>query len=82
MEGRYLLLASDNMKEHLEDVESLFERLNESGLKNNLAKCVFQEKKLQFLGHTISAKGISPQNSTKICKTCNFERFTTLFRYD
>ena len=58
-----ILLASDNMQEHLEDVEALFKRLNEYGLKINLAKCVFQEKELQFLGHTITSKGISPQNS-------------------
>ena len=76
------------MQEHLEDVEALFKKLNEYDLKINLAKCVFQEKELQFLGHTITPKGISPQNSkveaigTQFCKTYNFERSATLFRYD
>ena len=72
-----ILLASDNMQEHLEDVEALFKRLNEYGLKINLAKCVFQEKELQFLGHTITAKGISPQNS-KVEAIRNFAKPVTL----
>ena len=72
-----ILLASDNMQEHLEDVEALFKRLNEYGLKINLAKCVFQEKELQFLGHTITPKGISPQNS-KVEAIRNFAKPVTL----
>ena len=39
----------------------VFKRLREAGLKVHLGKCVFAVDKIDFLGHSISAEGLSPQ---------------------
>ena len=45
----------DTLLEHLELV---FKRMSEMGLKLNVAKCNFCKKKIKFLGHYVSKKGI------------------------
>ena len=39
----------------------VFSRLRQAGLKVHLGKCVFAVDKIDFLGHSISTEGLSPQ---------------------
>ncbi|XP_065052942.1 uncharacterized protein LOC135682132 [Rhopilema esculentum] len=55
-----LLIASSTESDHLQHLEILFSRLSEYGVIINPVKCVFGVPSLDFLGHRISADGISP----------------------
>lgn len=41
-------------------LKAVLQRLHDTGLKNNAAKCHFRQTSLQFLGHTVTAQGIKP----------------------
>ena len=63
---RYLLVYLDDImvyyrsvEEHLQRLEIVFRKLQEQGLKLELKKSRFLQKKVNFLGHEISANGIS-----------------------
>eukprot|EP00794_Sanderia_malayensis_P011510 gene11510-biopygen9182 len=58
-----LLIASSLEDEHLQHIDILFARLTEYGIVLNPAKCAFGASSLDFLGHNISARGISPLRS-------------------
>lgn len=53
-----ILLFSKTFKEHLERVDIVLKRLQDTGLKVKLEKCHFLQQKVKFLGHQISAEGI------------------------
>lgn len=49
-----ILVGSPSLKEHLKDIELVFRKLKENGLKINLKKCEFLKEELPFLGYLIS----------------------------
>jgi hypothetical protein len=51
------MVASRDVAAHL---HQLFERLEKFGLVINAEKCVFAMTSVDFLGHTVSVKGIKP----------------------
>lgn len=53
-----IIIAAPNLDEHNRRLRVVFERLLESGLKLNKQKCVFARSSVQYLGHTISGKGL------------------------
>lgn len=55
-----ILIASSNMKEHQQHLRALFDRLMEHGLIVKKEKCIFGVSTIDFLGHRISAEGITP----------------------
>ena len=55
-----ILVASRDAAEHRAHLAALFTRLQDHGLVLNVAKCVFAQPSLRFLGHLVSANGISP----------------------
>jgi len=55
-----LLIASSSEAEHLAHLDALFTRLSEYGIVINPSKCIFGTSSIEFLGHQISAHGISP----------------------
>ena len=55
-----VLVASPTPEQHELDLRQLFAALARFGLVLNKSKCVFGVKKLQFLGHMVSEKGIWP----------------------
>ena len=55
-----ILVYSPNMETHLEHWRSLFVKLREADLKLKEVKCNFLKKHIQYLGHIISGKGITP----------------------
>lgn len=55
-----LLIASKTPEEHESHLRQTFQRLSDNGLVVNPAKCLFGVSSLEFLGHAVSAEGISP----------------------
>jgi transposase InsO family protein len=55
-----VLIASPSLQQHKEDVRDVFSRLESAGLVLNGEKCVFAVPALDFLGHHVTAAGITP----------------------
>ena len=55
-----VLIASSSPEEHLECLDKVFQRFEEYGVVINPIKCEFGKDEIDFLGHRISAAGISP----------------------
>ena len=47
-------------EEHLTQLRAVIERFRESGLKLKPSKCNFFHTEINYLGHTVSAKGMEP----------------------
>ena len=55
-----ILVYSPDMETHLEHLRKLFIKLREANLKLKEVKCNFLKKHIQYLGHIVSGKGITP----------------------
>ncbi|XP_038075960.1 uncharacterized protein K02A2.6-like [Patiria miniata] len=55
-----ILVWGENTTEHDERVAKFLEKVRESGLKLNRKKSVIGTDKLEYVGHVISAEGLSP----------------------
>ena len=55
-----ILIASETMEEHLEDLKNVFQILEANGLVVNRKKCVLGKKSIEFLGHLVDENGIRP----------------------
>ena len=56
-----ILIIGKTSEDHLENVARVLDQLQEAGLKLKLCKCnFFTETGSEYLGHTISDQGISP----------------------
>ena len=56
-----IVIWSDTIEQHMTHLTQVFKRLREVGLKVHPGKCVFAVDKIDFLGHSISTEGLSPQ---------------------
>ena len=54
-----LLVSGANARQHLQNLRALLQRLQNKGLRCNLAKCVFAQSSVEYLGHTLSHNGVS-----------------------
>ncbi|GFS21497.1 Pol polyprotein [Elysia marginata] len=68
-----ILIASSSDKEHLQDLHTVCSRLQDFGSVIKLEKCIFEQKRLDFLGHEISHLGTIPLSS-KVEAVKNFPR--------
>ena len=55
-----ILVYSPDMETHLEHLRKLFMKLREADLKLKEVKCNFLWKHIQYLGHIVLGKGITP----------------------
>ena len=55
-----IIIFSKNEEDHLRHLEEVFHRLRQAGLKMKRLKCDFFKSEIHYLGHLISAYGISP----------------------
>ena len=62
-----ILVYSPDMEMHLEHLRTLFMRLREADLKLKEVKCNFLKKHIQYLGHIVSGKGITPVPEKLAC---------------
>lgn len=53
-----LVYSSDFFNSHMVKLEKIFQRLQVMGFKLNPEKCRFCVPKVEFLDHTVSARGI------------------------
>lgn len=53
-----ILIYSIDLKEHAKHLSAVFEVLREEKLFGNLAKCIFCQEKVIFLGFVVSGEGI------------------------
>lgn len=70
-----LVVFGRNLEEHNRNLMSVFSRLREVNLKLNPTKCEFLKKQILYLGHVISAEGISP-DPEKVIVIKNYPRPT------
>lgn len=57
-----ILVFSTSLQEHMINLRLVFQRLRRYNLKVQVDKCNFLKKETQFLGHTITANGVKPNN--------------------
>ena len=62
-----ILVYSPDMKTHLEHLRKLFMKLRETDLKLKEVKCNFLKKHIQYLGHIVLGKGITPMPEKLAC---------------
>ena len=55
-----LLLTKDTWEDHLEQLEKVFKRLKDVGLKVNAKKSFFGRSELEYLGYWVTRQGIMP----------------------
>ena len=55
-----IIIFSKNEEDHLRHLEEVFCQLRQAGLKMKCLKCDFFKSEIHYLGHPISADGISP----------------------
>ncbi len=54
-----IVVFSSSVSQHLERLEVVLGRLEREGLKAKLVKCAFFQREVKYLGHVISAQGVS-----------------------
>lgn len=54
------LIASENEITHIQQLDTVFRRLQENGITINLEKCDFLKNEMDFLGYHITSQGIRP----------------------
>ena len=62
-----LLIGGRDETECMARTHQLCERLVKKGAKISLEKCEFFSKRVSYLGHTISAQGLSPESDKVAC---------------
>ena len=72
-----LLVVSKSIEEHVEHLGKVFQRLEEANLKLKPQKCKFAQEKIEYLGHTLTAEGVCP-NDGKIQAVIEFPRPQTI----
>lgn len=72
-----VLIASKNEDEHLMHLKQIFQRFSEYGVTLNVNKCVLGQSSVNFLGHLVTAKGITPLPD-KVTAIVNFPQPVTV----
>ena len=57
-----VIVYSKTGEDHLQQLQAVFERFHEHGLKLKPSKCSFLHKQITLLGHKVSADGMMPGN--------------------
>ena len=55
-----ILITGPSEKEHLQSLEEVLKRLEQSGLRARKSKCSFMAQSVSYLGHKIDAEGLHP----------------------
>ena len=58
-----IIIFSRTFKQHLEDLEKVFQLLKSYGLRLKLTKCSFARLSIGYLGYIVSRQGVSPNPS-------------------
>ena len=55
-----VIIYSTSIEQHIKHIDIVLGLLQEAGLKIKLSKCTFLQTSVNYLGHVISDKGITP----------------------
>ena len=66
-----IIIVSKDMDSHLRQLDTVFTRLSEAGLKVKLSKCDFLKPRITFLGHVVDESGIHTSDD-KVSAVRNF----------
>lgn len=58
-----VLIWSETPEQHIHDVERVLDALAACGLRAHLDKSIFGADVIEYLGHNLSADGVSPQRA-------------------
>ncbi|PIK44768.1 putative transposon Ty3-I Gag-Pol polyprotein [Apostichopus japonicus] len=72
-----ILTFSATLEQHLDRLQTVFQRLIQHGLKLKGEKCNFLQREVQHLGHVVSAEGVSVDHG-KVDRIVNWPIPTTL----
>ena len=63
-----IVVLGRSFEEYIRNLDSVFQRLRESGLRLKPSKCAFFQKEVRYLGHIISRDGITtdPEKTAKV----------------
>ena len=53
-----IVVFSSTIKEHIERLKQIFQRLRDAGLKLKPAKCKLLQRRLMYRGHIVSEEGV------------------------
>ena len=53
-------IAANNVDQLIVNIEAVFQQIHKAGLKLSMSKCPFGHPKIEFLGRSITSKGIAP----------------------
>jgi exodeoxyribonuclease III len=67
-----IIVHSKSWEQHILDLNTVFQRLQKTGLKVNLVKCEFAKSEVPFLGHLVSREGIK-MDPMKVAAIDNME---------
>ena len=69
-------IAADTPEQLFKNMQAVFQCLRKAGLKLSMAKCHFGVQEIDFLGRTITTKGVAPQKQkiTKFLEKVKFPR--------
>ena len=69
-------IAANTPEQLMKNLRAVFQCLRKAGLKRSMAKCHFGVQKVDFLGRTITTKGVAPQQQkiTKFLEKVKFPR--------
>ena len=71
-----LIIFANSFEEHISRLRQVFQRLRESGLKLTPKKCSLFMRRVKYVGHIVSDKGIEPDDE-KIEKVVTWPKPTT-----
>src|SRR5690349_1999864 len=72
-----LAIFSNTREEHHQHLRKIFQRMRETQVYANKRKCFFQQKRVPYLGHYISEKGIE-MDPKKISAVIKWPKITTI----
>ena len=84
-----ILVASENMEQHLQDLKMVFKILSDNGLVINRKKCVLGKSSLEFLGYYVDKDGVKPldervdaiRQTTRPTTVKELQRFLGMINY-
>ena len=66
-----VIIASTSFAQHLKDIDAVFTRFKEAGLKLKASKCHFCCSEVEYLGHLVTRDGVKP-NPSKVDLIANW----------
>lgn len=62
-----ILVYSHTLSDHIEHLRLVLIKLKENSLFAKMSKCLFEQNRVEYLGHVISEKGVSMDESKVSC---------------